>query len=134
MSASLLTLQELLGLFELDDAGKILYYRTDSAGTLPGTLPDMIGHNFYDDVAPFQNVDEFRRCVTDFTRGAKAADSFEFDCHCDGCDHPVRVLLARIREHVDRTHTKSVLVHIRRGVTDQTRNTRGEGNERDVDQ
>lgn len=122
MSASLLNVQGLLGLFELDDAGKILYYRMDSAGTLPGASPgrllDMTGHNFYDEVAPFQNVDEFRRCVTDFRQGGKAADSFDFDCHCDGCNHPVRVLLARIREHVDRNHTKSILVHIRRGETD----------------
>ena len=116
MSASLLTAQEVLGLFELDDAGKVLYYRMDSTGT---SLPDMTGHNFYDEVARFDNVEEFRRCVTDFTRGEKAADSFEFDCHYDGSDHPVRVLLARIRERVNRNNTKSVLVHIRRGVTDQ---------------
>ena len=112
MSISLLTAQELLGLFELDTFGKVLYYRMDSAGT----SPDMTGHNFYDEVAPFENVEEFRRCVTDFTRGEKAADSFDFECHYDGSDHPVRVLLARISERVNRHNTKSVLVHIRRGV------------------
>ena len=113
MSAALLTAQELLGLFELDDAGKVLYCRMDAVGT----SPDMTGQNFYDEVAHFENVEAFRQCVTDFTRGAKAADSFDFDCHYDGSDHPVRVLLARIRERVDRNNTKSVLVHIRRGVT-----------------
>jgi hypothetical protein len=109
MSASLLTAQEPLGLFELDDAGKVLYHRMDSAGT----SPDMTGHNFYDEVAHFDNVEEFRQCVTDFTRGEKAADSFEFHCHYEGSNHPVRVLLARIRERVNRNNTKSVLVHIR---------------------
>lgn len=131
MSASLLTVQELLGLFELDNAGKVLYYRMDSAPTSP---PDMTGHNFYEEVAPFDNVEEFRRCVTDFTQGGKAADSFDFQCHCDGSDHPVRVLLARIRERVNRQNTKSVLVHIRRGVTGKTRIEEVNGNERDVDQ
>jgi hypothetical protein len=110
MSVSLLIAQELLGLFELDPLGKVLYYRMDSAGT----SPDMTGHNFYEEVAPFDNVEEFRRCVTDFTQGAKAADSFDFDCHYDGSDHPVRVLVARI--FVNRNNTKSVLVHIRRSV------------------
>lgn len=129
MNVSLLTRQELFGLFELDAVGKVLYYRMDSAGT----APDMTGHNFYDEVAPFDNVEEFRQCVTDFTQGGKAADSFEFDCHYEGSDHHVRVLLARIRERVDRNNTKSVLVHIRQGVTDET-NSRGERNERDVDQ
>ena len=118
MSASILTAQELLGLFELDDAGKVLYYRMDSAGASPATFRDMTGHNFYEEVAPFDNVEEFRRCVTDFRQGGKAADSFDFRCHCNGSDHPVRVLLARIRERVDRNNTKSVLVHIRRGQID----------------
>ena len=127
MSVSLLTGQELLGLFELDDHGKVLYHRTDSARTPPVTSTDMTGHNFYDEVAPFENVEEFRRCVTDFTLGAKAADSFDFDCHYEGSDHPIRVLLARIREHVNRNNTKSVLVHIRRGETlTRSRNSRGE--------
>ena len=112
MSASLLTAQELLGLFEIDGTGKILYYRRDS----PSTSVDMTGQNFYDEVAPFENVEEFRQRVTDFTRGAKAADSFDFDCHHEGSIHPVRVLLARICEHVNRNDTKSVLVHIRRAV------------------
>ena len=123
MSVSLLTDQEVLGLFELDHIGKVLYCRIDSAGA----WPDMTGHNFYDEVASFENVEEFRQCVTDFTRSAKAADSFDFDCHYDGSDHSVRVLLARICERVDRNNTKSVLVHIRRGVTlTGTRNSRGE--------
>src|SRR5688500_16983735 len=110
MSVALLTGQELSGLFELDHAGNVLYHRSDSAGTSTGTLPDMTGHNFYDEVAPFENVEEFRQCVTDFTRGAKAADSFDFHCHYDGSKHPVRVLLARICEEADRYKTKSVLV------------------------
>ena len=117
MSATLLTARDLLGLFELDDAGKILYYRMDSAGT----SADMTGQNFYDEVAPFENVEEFRQCVTDFTLGAKAADSFDFDCHYGGSDHPVRVLLARISERVNVHNTKSVLVHIRRVAVGDTR-------------
>ena len=128
MSVALLTAQELLGLYELDALGKVLYYRTDEAGT----SADMTGHNFYDEVAPFNNVEEFRQFVTDFTQGAKAADSFDFDCHYDGSDHPVRVLLARICE-VNRNSTKSVLVHIRQGVPLEKRKYRGERHERDVD-
>lgn len=124
--------QDLLGLFELDGAGKVLYYRMDSGDT----SPELTGHNFYDDVASFDNVDEFRQCVTNFTRGAKAADSFDFDCHYEGSDHPVRVLLARISEHVNRNDTKSVLVHIRRAINNslRPRNTEVNTNERDVDQ
>jgi hypothetical protein len=109
MSASLLSVQQLSGLFELDALGKVLYYRMDSTGT----SLDMTGHNFYDEVAPFDNVEEFRQCVTDFSLGAKVADSFDFYCHYGNSNYPVRVLLARIYDRVNRNNTKSVLVHIR---------------------
>ena len=122
MSVALLTAQELLGLFELDGTGKVLYYRNDSDEERGVASLDMAGHNFYDEVAPFENVEEFRRCVTEFTRGSKAADSFDFDCHYEDSDHPVRVLLARILERVDRNKTKSILVHIRRGGNSDTKN------------
>jgi hypothetical protein len=112
MGAMLLTPPKLLGLFELDHAGTVLYYRMDSAEL----LPDITGHNFYDEVAHFENVADFRRCVAEFDDGAKDADSFDFDCHYDSANQQVRVLLARIRESVDRNNTKSVLVHIRPGM------------------
>ena len=117
MSVALLTAQELLGLFELDGAGKVLYYRKDSDEERGGAAVEMAGRNFYDEVALFKNVAEFRRLVTEFTRGPKPADSFDFDCHYEDSAHPVRVLLARICERVNRNKTKSILVHIRRGGT-----------------
>ena len=114
MSVSLMTAQELLGLFELDDAGKVLYHRVDAAGEPSGTSPDIVGHNFYNEIARFENVEEFRRCVTEFTRSATAADSFDFECRYAGSAHRVKVLLARICESVNRNNTKSVLVYLKR--------------------
>ena len=114
MSVSLMTAQELLGLFELDDAGKVLYHRVDAAGEPSGTSPDIVGHNFYNEVAGFENIEEFRRCVTEFIRSATAADSFDFECRYGGSAHRVRVLLARICESVNRNNTKSVLVYLKR--------------------
>jgi hypothetical protein len=104
---------ELFGLFELDTTGIVLYHRIDPM-TEPCTgSPGIAGRNFYDEVAPFENREDFRRCVTQFTLGEKSADSFDFDCHCGGSAQPVRVLLARIRDGMNPDHTKSVLVHIR---------------------
>ena len=114
MSISLTTAQELLGLFELDDAGKVLYYRRDLADEPGGVSMDIVGHNFYNEVARFENVEEFRRCVTEFTRSATAADSFDFECRYDGSAHRVKVLLARICESVNRNNTKSILVYLKR--------------------
>src|SRR6185503_634694 len=113
MSVSLMAAQELLGLFELDDTGKVLYHRMDSAGEPSGTSPDVVGRNFYNEVARFENVEEFRRCVTEFTRSDTAAHSFEFECRYGSSAHRVKVLLARICESVNRENTKSILVYLK---------------------
>ena len=114
MSVSLMTTQELLGLFELDDAGKVLYYRMDSAGEPSDTSPDIVGRNFYNEVASFENVEEFRRCVTEFTRSDTPADSFDFECRYGSSAHRVKVLLARISESANQANTKSILVYVKR--------------------
>ena len=114
MSVSLLTSPELLGLFELDDAGKVLYYRRDSDGEPSDTSPDVVGHNFYNEVVHFENVEEFRQCVAEFTRSAMSVHSFDFECRYRGSAHRVKVLLARIFESVNPYSTKSVLVYLKR--------------------
>lgn len=106
--------QKLFGLFELDAAGTVLYSRLEPHGAGAARTADMAGRNFYEEVVPFVNVEEFRRLVTQFTCGASPADSFRFDCLYDGGPLPVRVLLARIRERAHAERTKSVLVHIRK--------------------
>jgi hypothetical protein len=114
MSVSLMTAQELLGLFELDDTGKVLYHRADLGGEPSGTSPDVVGHNFYNEVAHFENVEEFPRCVTEFISSATAADSFDFECRYGGSVHRVKVLRARICESVNPKNTKSILLYLKR--------------------
>jgi len=92
----------------------VLYYRTDSASEPGGTSPDIVGRNFYNEVAHFENVDEFRRCVTEFISSTTAADSFDFECRYGDFAQRVKVLLARIRESVNRENTKSILVYLKR--------------------
>ena len=116
MSTIFMTEQKLFGLFELDPTGTVIYSRIEGDGNRLETIPDFSGHNFYEEVAPFSNVEEFRLRVHQFTRGATAADNFNFDCRYGDEVTPVRVLLARIRERSSSECTKSVLVHIRKGL------------------
>ena len=131
MSVSLMTAQELLGLFELDDAGNVLYYRKDVGGEPDGTSLNIVGHNFYGELAHFENVDEFRRCVTEFTRSATVTDSFEFECRYGTFAQRIKVLLARICE--DGNNTKSVLVYLKRKYTHEPGISGVNDHERDVD-
>jgi hypothetical protein len=107
---------ELFGLFELDATGTVLYHRNEPVEDLITESHNIAGRNFYDDVAAFENKEEFRRFVNQFTLSAKFADSFDFDCRYEGNGQPVRVLLARIGETGNPDNTKSILVHIRRAA------------------
>ena len=116
MSASTLTKRKLFGLFELDHAGTVLYSRIEPEAKADAAPPDVAGRNFYEEVAPFENVEEFRRRVSAFANGVSPADNFNFNCLYGDGAQPVRVLLARVRERTSNDRTKSVLVHIRKGA------------------
>jgi hypothetical protein len=103
------------GLLELDAAGTVLYSRPEPDGATAGDPPpDMTGRNFYTEVAPFRNVDEFRQQLDLVRRGQQPASSFDFTCEYEDGPLTVRVLLARIRERAERDTTKSILAHIRK--------------------
>ncbi|MFN2453093.1 MAG: hypothetical protein ABR577_02625 [Pyrinomonadaceae bacterium] len=114
MSASLLDQQKLFGLFELDSAGNVLYSRMEPDGDGHGRAPDVAGRNFFDDIAPFANAPELRLRLTSFSNSNEPADNFNFTCHLENGPLPVKVLMARIGERSNGTHTKSILVHIRK--------------------
>lgn len=114
MSTSVIVEQKFFGLVELDMDGTVLYSRieSDGAGLFPATK--ITGRNFYSEVAPFRNVEEFKECFDSFTRGAQQAKSILFTCQYEGGPVQVKVLLARVREQSEHDVTKSVLVHIRK--------------------
>ncbi len=114
MSASLLDPQKLFGLFELDAQGNVLYSRMEPDGEGNSSAPVVAGHNFFDDIAPLANAPELRSRIANFTNSDGPADSFNFTCHLENGMLPVKVLLARIRERSNSTHTKTILLHIRK--------------------
>jgi hypothetical protein len=120
MNSAVMSHQKFFGLLELDAGGTVLYSRIESDGNGADSTPtmkvapDMMGRNFYSEVAPFQNVEEFHRRLDSFRNSSQQANSFEFDCDYEDGTVAVRVLLARISERSDARATKSLLVHIRK--------------------
>lgn len=106
--------EKFFGLLELDAEGTVLYSRIEGDANGFNLAPNIRGRNFFDDVARFRNVDEFRRSIENFRRSSAQAESIIFTCQYEDGPQPVRVLLARVRERPDRETTKSVLVHIRK--------------------
>lgn len=106
--------QKMYGLVELDQAGTVLYTRFEGDGAATFSARDFTGLNFYTQVAPFQNVGEFRQRLDDFNKGTQPAHTMDFTCDYVDGPVPVRVLLTRIRERSLHDVTKSILVHFRR--------------------
>jgi photoactive yellow protein len=102
-----------LGLVELDDAGTVLYYNRDGA---PANLPthEMVGRNFFTDVAPVAEALEFRDALTAFRRAHAPSHSFNFTFHTADADLPTRILLARIHEKSEGGGRGSLLVQIKK--------------------
>lgn len=103
---------EVFGLFELSDEGTVLYSR--AAQRSAERLPENVGRNFFDEVAPFENTEEFRRCLNRFIRGNFPSESFNFTCQIKNQTIPAKVMLVRIIERSSEERAKTTIVDIRR--------------------
>ena len=84
---------DVLGFFELDDAGVIRYSST-AARPVGSDAPSLIGENFFESAA-FKNRDELRRHFRQFIASRDAADSFPFDCLFEDVIVHTKVTLTR---------------------------------------
>jgi hypothetical protein len=111
MSSLTLTTQKLFGLLELDPRGTVVFSKLEGDEKLPGAM-DIVGRNFFSDVATFLNVAEFRQRFETFDSNPEPSSSFMFNCDYEDGAVPVKVLLARLRE--DTKYPESVLVYIKK--------------------
>ena len=111
MSSLSLTTQKLFGLLELDPRGTVIFSKLDGDEKLAGAV-NVVGRNFFSEVATFLNVAEFRQRFEAFDSNPQPSSSFMFNCDYDDGAVPVKVLLARLRE--DTGYPGSVLVYIKK--------------------
>jgi len=104
------TQPEIFGLFELSDEGIILYSKPAAP-----RVTETVGLNFFDEVAPAENAEEFRRRLNQFVRGDNPSESFNFTCQINDQTIPAKAMLVRISERSsERRQTKTIIVDIRR--------------------
>ena len=112
MSSLILGPQKLFGLLELDLQGTVIFSKLEGDEKL-ATAADLVGRNFFSEVATFLNVAEFRRHFETFDNNPRSgSSSFMFNCDYEDGAVPVKVLLARLRE--DTKYPRSVLVYIKK--------------------
>ncbi len=111
MSSFSLTLPKLFGLLELDQRGTVIFSKLEGDEKIPGAM-DVVGRNFFSEVANFANVAEFRQHFEIFDNDHQPSSSFNFNCDYGDGAVSVSVLLARLRG--DAKYPGSVLVYIKK--------------------
>ena len=111
MSSLIISARRLFGLLELDPQGTVIFSKLEGDEKFAGAV-DVVGRNFFSEVATFSNVAEFRERFETFDNDHQPSNSFSFNCDYGDSAVPVRVLLARLRE--DAKYPGSVLVYIKK--------------------
>ena len=111
MSSLIHDTQKLFGLLELDPRGTVIFSKLEGEEKIAGAV-EVVGRNFFSEVATFLNVAEFRQRFETFDSNPEPSSSFMFNCDYEDGAVPVKVLLARLRE--DMGYPGSVLVYIKK--------------------
>jgi len=104
------------GLMELDEAGTVIYYKSENKGLFVKPEGEIVGSNFFTDIAAVAGAKEFQHHIKEFRRSHAPAQSFTYTFELKHRRLPVRVLLARIHERSTEggaQPVESVFVHIR---------------------
>jgi hypothetical protein len=114
--ASYLTATNSSGLFELNNEGTVRYSRFRQNNQLINANSEMVGHNFFEDIAGFENARELRGIFNNFVKSNKFTDNFVFDCRFPDETVRVRVMMVRAFENNYPNPEDIVILDIRTGV------------------
>jgi len=114
--ASYLTAANSSGLFELKNDGTVLYSRFRQNNQLINSTNELVGHNFFEEIAGFENARELRLIFNNFVKSNQFTDNFVFDCQFDETTVPVRVMMVRAFENSYPNPGDIVILDIRNGV------------------
>ena len=103
-------------LFELKNDGTVLYSRLRKNNQLLNADAEIVGHNFFEDFAGFENVRDLRRLFNNFVKSNKFTDNFTFECRFPEEIVRVRVMLVRAFEKSYPKSADIVILDIRNGI------------------
>ena len=113
-TASNLTPQNLFGVFELDSAGTVLYYGARGERNLVELKLNLVGRNFFEEAATFENVSEFQRRFERFVGDSSPTDNFNFSFRSRENVTKAKVMLLHVRERDFDKSADLIVVDIRK--------------------
>ena len=108
-AAASTTTGNVFGLYELSGDGTVLYSRARMGGRLADPAPDVVGQDFFHDIARFENINDLRSHFRRFITGGRSADTFLFDCLYDSEVVKAKVFMTRAFE-VDSDHAEGIVI------------------------
>lgn len=103
----------LYGFYELDAEGIVIHSRVKQDAEWLNITPAVTGRNFFEEVFPGENAEEFRRRFNRFLSNRNSIESFTFNCRLYEIVLPVKVMLVRVSERENSERANLVIVDIR---------------------
>jgi photoactive yellow protein len=101
-----------LGLLELDARGTVIRYSPASEKSPEMRRQEVVGLNFFKDVAPFEEVSEFQKRFQTFMAQGESIQRFTSTFSSDCGQIKVQIVLARITEKSEAGRERLALVRI----------------------
>lgn len=100
------------GLLELDPTGVVIRY-SPAAEENPPVLPrDILGRNFFTEVATCEQVEEVKSRFLAFMAFGDAVQKFSINCAVEEKNIKIQIMLARVTERLEQGRERLALVRI----------------------
>lgn len=99
--------EQIFGIYELDNAGTILYSRPYETPPPSVARPSIVGQNFFDEVTDGENAECLRRHFKTFLSSRRSVDSFVFE---DAVRVKTRVLMTRGHETQEHDPAAGIVI------------------------
>lgn len=110
MDHTLASESRILGLFELDENGKVIFASLEVPNGKTRDASVAKGADFFTEVSHFANASDLHRRFEMFRQMQRQAQSFDFTCNYDAGPAEVRIIMARLSKDGG---PPSFLVHVR---------------------
>lgn len=106
-------IEETFGLYELSGDGTVLYSRAVRSNYDGGEPHDIIGRDFFREVAQFQNKEDLRHHFRSFLVSSRSADCFGFECEYGEGSVRTKITMTRGHETANDETASIVIMDIK---------------------
>jgi photoactive yellow protein len=100
------------GLLELDAAGIVIRYSPAAEQNSPLQPQDILGRNFFTEVAPCAQVSEVKSRFLSFMTFGDAVQKFSITCPVENKNIKIQIMLARVTQTGEHGRERLALVRI----------------------